>query len=61
MFQQASCHLRGVFSRELQERFTSNYAVNGYTLKITDHTYVIVTIHKCVNLQYFELKMLCKF
>jgi hypothetical protein len=27
MFQQSSCHLQGVFSRELQEHFTSKYIV----------------------------------
>jgi hypothetical protein len=39
------------FSRQLQELFTFNYTVNGYTLQITHHTYVIVIIHKCINVQ----------
>jgi hypothetical protein len=57
MFQQTSCHLQGIFSRELQEMFTSNYTVNGYTLKITEHAYVTVIIHRCINVQYLKLKM----
>jgi hypothetical protein len=44
------------FSRELQENFISNYTVNGYTLKIREHMYVIVIIHKCINVQHFKLK-----
>ena len=58
MFQQASCNLQGFFfGRELQELFTSNYSGNVYTLKITERTYVIVIIHKRINVQYFNLKM----
>jgi hypothetical protein len=28
--------VKSVFSRKIQELFTSNYTVNGYTLKITE-------------------------
>jgi hypothetical protein len=48
----------GVFSREIQELSTPNYTVNVYTLKITEHTYVMVSIHKWINVQYLELEML---
>jgi peptide methionine sulfoxide reductase MsrB len=49
---QVNYHLQGLFfSRELQELFTSNFTVNGYTLKIIEHTYIIVIIKKCVRVR----------
>jgi hypothetical protein len=41
MFQQTSCHLQGGFSRELQELFTSKYAVWLHIKIFTEHTYVM--------------------
>jgi hypothetical protein len=56
MFQQMSCHPQGVFSRELQELLHPRIEY-GYTLKILkNHTYVMVMIHRCTNVQDFKLK-----
>jgi hypothetical protein len=40
---------RVLLSRELQELSISKYTAYGYTLKVTAHTHVVVTIRRYMN------------
>jgi hypothetical protein len=56
MFQQAGSHLQG-FLADKYKKFLHPSVQCGYTLKITEHTHVTVTIHRCsINVQDFKLK-----